>query len=415
MNIEELLQETLDERATRVTGDEELAQNVMRRARGRRGRRAAVGLTALLVVVIVIVLAMAATMPRNGKVVPDPRATAVPSVDPTTSAVYRVVEGPQPIATSNGAAIGLLPRVELRGSVTWFVGAGLSVALPATVAGSRGIAATESGWVISTVSDSFTGGDTDAGAQILAVSRSGQIRPLFTGAIRSIAVSPDGMQVADVETTERPQWSVRMVARQISDGRVIRTVGLPYGQPGSWPYPSLVWTSDGIVASNPSSATSVAGATVLVQGTSITDLAPVIGVFAVPGSSAVIEVVADTDRTCVRRVASVASLPVGSWFWCGPVDSVIPLGGGLTLIKATVAGGAAPQEVWVVDENAATVTKVPVAPSLQATNLRTMVALTGTSVLVDDVVPGDWLRWDVVKNSLEVAPLPSGTNAVITW
>ena len=424
MSIEELLRETLDERATRVRGDDDVAAKVIHRVRGRRGRRVFIGLSALVIVVIVVVLTITWTLPRNGRVSPDPRATAVPSVSPTngtatgsatTDVTFRVVQGPLPTGSGPGAAIGILPRVELRGSVTWFVAGGVSVALPATVAGSRGIAVTAAGWVISTISSSFTGGDTDAGAQILTVSNTGVVRTLTTGAIRSMAVSPDGTQVADVETTERPLWTVQLVTRRLSDGALVGTVGLSYGSPGSWPYPSLLWTPDGIVASNPFLTTPAPGATVLVHGATITDLAPVLGVFAVPGGADVVEVVQHADRACVRQVASVASPLAAPLAWCGSIETVVPLGDGLILVAPKVTGGAAPQDVWVVDTRASTVTELPVDPALQATNLRTVVALTGTSVLVDDLATGDWLRWDVVKNNVEVAPLPSGAKAAISW
>jgi hypothetical protein len=242
MSIEELLRETLDERVARVTGDEDLAENVIRRSRGRRGRRAVAGLSALVVVVIVVVLTLAQTAPRNTAVVPDPRATAVPSVSPITplgsisgvDTTYRILQGPQPSTkASGGAPISVTPRVERRGTTTWLVTPTTSVALPTSVNGARSIQQAGSSWVVFTVSNAYTGGDTDPYAQILVVSASGAVKSLVTGAVRSVAVNLDGTQVASVETVERPTWSVTLVVRRLADGGVVRTVALPYGQPGS--------------------------------------------------------------------------------------------------------------------------------------------------------------------------------------
>lgn len=408
MSIEELLRETLGERANGVTGDDDLAQKVIRRARGRRGRRVTLGLSVLVIVVIVVVLTLAQTVSRNVTVVPDPRATAVPTV-------YRVVDGPQPIMSGTGAPIGLLPRVERRGSVTWFVTDGVSVALPASVAGSRGISAIASGWVIATISDGFTGGDTDSGAQILTVSRAGAVRSLATGAIRSVAVSPDGAQVADIETTERPLWAVQLVTRRLSDGALIRAVGLSYGSPGSWPFPSLVWTPDGIVASNPSVAPSVPSATVLVQGAKITDLAPITNAYGIPGSSDVMLVVTGKDGYCIHRVAVVSPTITDPAVLCGPMRRVLALTDDVAVVAADSPVGVAPDQAVIVSRTAGTLTRLPLAAELQQTDLNLMVADSATTVLVFDSDRQRWLRWDVVRNTVETAPLPSGTNAAVSW
>jgi len=65
----------------------------------------------------------------------------------------------------------------------------------------------------------------------------------------------------------------------------LRKVPLPYGSRGEWPYEALSWTTDGIVASNQSGSITVAGATVLVRDKTVTDEAPITGIYRVPLST----------------------------------------------------------------------------------------------------------------------------------
>ena len=416
MSIEELLRETLDERATRVTGDDDLGQTVIRRASGRRGRLVFLGLSALVIVVIVVVLTIVKTAPRNTAVLPDPRATATPSVSPPTpaasiSGAYRVVQGPQPgTKATNGVPISVTPRIEVRGTTVNLVTPRGTAALPLSVNGARSIQAAGSNWVVFTVSSDFTGGDTDPGAQILIVSSSGAVRALVTDDVRSVAVSPDGTQVASVETVEtRTVWSVTLVVRRIADGGVVRKVSLPYGSRGEWPYDTLVWTSDGILASNQSGSTTVAGATVLVKGTVVTDLAPITGIYRVASSTDLFVTVSTPPETCLSDWLPAAA-PVT--ILCGHLGDVTPLGKERVLVQ--VADSNQTQAV-LADTTTGTVALLTVPPALQQVYLNGLVADTATSVLVPDSTTKSWWRWDVVANTVEAAPLPDGAKAAISW
>jgi len=422
MSIEELLQETLDERATHVPADEDLAQHVIRRASGRRGRRVAVGMSAVAIVVIVVVLAITQTEPRNTRVVPDPRATAVPSVGPTTPmasisglvTTYRTVQGPEPrTAAAAGAAISVTPRVERRGTTTWLVTPTTSVALPTSVNGVRSIQPAGSSWVVFTISNAFTGGDTDPSAQILVVSASGAVKSLVTGAVRSVAVSMAGTEVASVETVERPTWSVTLVVRRLADGGVVRKVALPYGQAGEWPYGALAYTPEGIVASNQSGAITVAGGTVLVRQSVVTDEAPVTGIYWVPSSMDRYVTSASGGSTCLGfSVKSTTTSATSASIVCGHLGGITLLENGLVLVTLTDADGS---QALVADTVVGTVTLLTVPPVVQKAALIGAVAETATKVLVPDYGSGVWWRWDVVSNTVETAPLPSGTNAAISW
>jgi len=79
MSIEELLQETLHDRATHVADDDDLGPQVIRRARGRRGRRVTVGMSAVVLVVIVVVLTITATLQRTTRIAPDPARLPFPA------------------------------------------------------------------------------------------------------------------------------------------------------------------------------------------------------------------------------------------------------------------------------------------------------------------------------------------------
>ena len=416
MSIEELLRQTLDERAARVTGDDDLAQNVIR-ARGRR--RAVVGLSALVILVIVVALALSQSVTAHRSVVPDPRATAVPSVAPPAPTAsysgfvtgYRVVQGPGPTSrSSDGAPISATPRVEVRGTTTYLVTPTSSVALPSTVNGARSIQPAGTSWVVFTVSSGFTGGDTDSAAQILVVSPSGDVRALTTGAVRSIAVSPDGTQVASVETVEtKSTWSVTLVVRRIADGGVVRTVALPYGSRGEWPYGALVWTSDGILASNQSGSVTAAGATVLVRQSVMTDEAPITGIFPVPSSTDLFVTFTKAGSTCLSPWVPAAA-PVA--ILCGKLGDVTPLGNGRVLLQFSESDGL---HALVADTTTRTVTVLPESPGLQQLYLVGLVADSATTVLVPDFANKMWWRWEVVTNTVEAAPLPEGAKAAISW
>jgi hypothetical protein len=419
MSIEELLQETLDEQATRVTGDDDLAPQVIRRARGRRGW----GISAVVIVVIVVVLTITSTLQRTTTVAPDPRATAVPSVAPKTPAAsipglvttYPTVQGPTPrTAAAAGAAIAVSPRVERRGTTTWLVTPTSSVALPASVNGARSIQSAGSDWIVFTVSTDFTGGDTDPGARILVVSSNGAVRSLVTDDVRSVAVSPDGTQVASVETVEtRSTWTVTLVVRRISDGGVVRKVALPYGSRGEWPYEALSWTTDGIVASIHSGAMTVAGGTVLVRQNVVTDEAPVTGIYRVPLSTDGYVTSASGGSTCLGFSASSTTTPATSEsILCGRVGSITVLASGLVLVLFTDTDGS---QAVVADPVLRTVTLLTLPPEIQNAALVGAVAEGATTVLIPVPLSGAWWRWDVVSNTAETAPLPSGSNAAINW
>ncbi len=419
MSIEELLRETLDERATPVTGDDDLALHVIRRAHGRRGRRVAVGMSAVVIVVIVVVLTITQTMQRNSRVVPDPRGTAVPSVGPMTPVAsfpglltgYRSVQGAEPrTSAAAGAAISVTPRVERRGTPTWFVTPTTSIALPPSVNGARSIQPAGSSWVVFTMSTDFTGGDTDPGAQILIVSSSGVVRALVTDDVRSVAVSPDGTQVASVETVEtRSTWSVTLVVRRIADGGIVRKAALPYGQRGEWPYESLVWTADGILASNQFGSSSVAGATVLVNQNVVTDEAPITGVYPVPSSTELLVTRTKSGSTCLSSwVPAAAPIEI----LCGDLGVVTPLGNGRVLVVPFASDGS---RAFVADTVSRTLTLLKLPVGVQEAFLVGAVAETATTVLVPVLQSGAWWRWDVLSNTAETAALPSGTTAAISW
>jgi hypothetical protein len=431
MSIEELLQETLDERATRVAGDDDLARQVIRRARGRRGRRVLLGLFAFLVVAIVLALVISQSMSRGGRVVPDIRATAVPSVSATTSTsplpgvttAYRILQGPDGALTAAdklpaGSAVGTLPRVERRGSVTWFLASSgghaqpdVSVALPSDVNGARTIVPALDGWVVQTVSASFTGGDADPGSKILLVSFTGKVTTMATGAIRSVAVSPVGDQVAHVETSERPTWSVSLVVQRAGTTTVLRRVPLTYGGPGSWPYRLLAWTGDGIVASN--AATPTANGTVRVQESTVTDISPVTAVWTAPDDTSFTVASSGVgDQTCVYA----SSLPAfgGTPVACGPMSVVGALAEGGVLASMDDVSGATPRAV-VIDTRAKTLTVVTVPAAIAAVGMGTVFPDGPGRVLVQDAQAKLWLRWNLVANTVETAALPDGTNSAISW
>jgi len=422
MSIEELLQETMDERATRVRGDDDLAQKVIHRARGRRGRRALVGLSALVIVVIVVILTITQTLPRTSKVFPDPRGTAVPSVSPATplasisgvSTTYRILQGPQPVTgVSAGAPVSITPRVERRGTATWLVTPTTSAALPTSVNGARSIQQAGPSWVVFTISAAYTGGDTDPGAQILVVSSSGAVKSLVTGAVRSVAVSVDGTQVASVETVERPAWSVTLVVRRLADGGAVRKVALPYGQPGEWPYDALAWTPEGIVASNQSGAVSAAGATVLVHGDAVSDAAPVTGIYGAPKSMDLYATSASAGTACLGYSIKATTTPATSaTILCGHLGVITPLENGRVLVELSESDGT---QAILADTVAGTLTLLTFPVELQKAFVLGAVAESAASLLVPDYGTGVWWRWNIVSNSVEVAPLPSGVNAVFSW
>jgi hypothetical protein len=423
MSIEELIRETLDDRATHVTADDNLAVQIVRRARGRRGRRAALGIFAVVIVVIVVVLTFTQTLPHTTRVAPDPRATAVPSLSPRTPAAsipglvttYPTVQGPAPrTAAAAGTAIAVSPRVERRGTTTWLVTQTSSVALPASVNGARSIQSAGSSWIVFTVSSDYTGGDTDPGARILVVSSSGAVRSLVTDDVRSIALSPDGTQIASVETVEtRTVWSVTLIVRRIADGAVIRKVPLPYGSRGEWPYEALSWTTDGIVASNQSGSITVAGATVLVRDKTVTDEAPITGMYRVPLSIDGYVTSASGGSTCLSFSASSTTTPATSEsILCGRVGSITVLSSGLGLVLFTDTDGS---QAVVADPVSRKVTVLTVPPEVYTAALVGAVAEGATTVLVPDYTTKTWWRWDVVANTVETAPLPSGAKAAISW
>jgi len=82
------------------------------------------------------------------------------------------------------------------------------------------------------------------------------------------------------------------------------------------------------------------------------------------------------------------------------------------LVTLTDADGS---QALVADTVAGTVTLLTVPPVVQKAALIGAVAETATKVLVPDYRSGVWWRWDVVSNTVETAPLPSGTNAAISW
>ena len=421
MSIEELLRETLEAQANRVRGLDDLAKKVIRQAHSRRMGRAMFGLAALVIVMIVVILTINQVMARTSKVFPDPRGTAEPSVSQpspvatpaTGTSDFRIVEGPRPTELLTGGAVNLLPRGERRGQQTWFVAPGVSLPLP-TGAPLTGLQATAFGWVFMTLGSTPDGASSDPVYQVIAVSREGATRSLATGAVRSMAVSPDGTQLADVQIMQSP-LSVHLVVRQISDGKLLRTVALPAQQPSTGAYPSLVWTSDGIVASDPYYGPSAPGAALLIQGQSVKDLAPITHVLAIPGSSDVMATTWEAGRTCVRREATLGSVPTGPTLWCGEVNSVMPLGNGLTLITEKAVGGVTPTEAFVVNERTQTVAGLTLAADLRANVLQQVVADAGSTVLVPDLAFVRWIRWDVVTNTVELAAYPDGTTGVITW
>jgi hypothetical protein len=264
--------------------------------------------------------------------------------------------------------------------------------------------------VVFTVSSDFTGGDTDPGAQILVVSPSGDVRALATDAVRSIAVSPDGTQVASVETVEtKSTWSVTLVVRRIGDGGVVRKVPLPYGSRGEWPYETLVWTSDGILASNQSGAVTADGATVLVRESVITDETPITGIYPVPSSTDLFVTFTNAGATCLSKWLP-ASAPVA--ILCGSFGVVTPLGNGRVLLQLAASDG---QHALLADTRAGTVTVLLESPALQQLFLVDPVVDSATTVLVPDFATKTWWRWDVVANTLESAPLPAGAKVVLSW
>ena len=422
MSIEELLQETLHDRATHVADDDDLGPQVIRRARGRRGRRVTVGMSAVVLVVIVVVLTITATLQRTTRIAPDPRATAVPSVSPKTPAAsipglvttYQVAQGLPPSAgVASGAPISVTPRLEVRGATTYLVTPTAAVALPATVNGARSIQPAGPNWVVFTVSSDYTGGDSDTAARILVVSPSGVVRALVTDDVRSIAVSPDGAQVASVETVEtRTVWSVTLVVRRIADGAVLRKVPLPYGSRGEWPYEALSWTTDGIVASNQSGSITVAGATVLVRDKTVTDEAPITGIYRVPLSTDGYVTSASGGSTCLSFSASSTTPATSEGILCGRVGSITVLSSGLALVLFTDTDGS---QAVVADPVSRMVTVLTLPPEVYNAALIGAVADGARTVLVPDYTTKTWWRWDVVSNTVETAPLPSGAKAAISW
>jgi hypothetical protein len=422
MSIDELLRETLDERAARVGGDEDLATNVLRRSRNARTRGAVVGLSTLAVVVIVVVLTLTQMTSRNTAVVPDPRATASPSVGPGApqssisgvSTTYRILQGPVPTLPTVGTPIAVTPRVERRGAATWLVTPTTSVALPPSVNQARSIQPAGSGWVVFTVSTGYTGGDTDLGAQILVVSSSGTVVSFATGALRSVAVSPDGAQVAYVETVETSStWSVTLVVRRIADGGVVRKVALPYGQRGEWPYSALAWTPVGIFASNQSGAVTAPGGTVLVRGDSVTEEAPITGIYRDPASADLYVTSSSAGSTCLGYAIKATTTPATSaTILCGHLGAVTPLENGRVLVLLADTDG---KQAVLADTVAGTLTLLTMPPGLQLGYTVGFPAESGTSVLVLDVGNNVWWRWKVLTNAVETAPFPSGTNAVLSW
>lgn len=424
MSFDDQVRTTLAERAATVSGDPDLATTIIEQARTSRRRSWLVrGLVSVLSILVVIVLIATNVFGRDRVTGPDPRATGRPaqttpvptglSTNATTTSSgittpYRVVDGPAPTSAGTGSPISLLPRVERRGSTTWFAAPGVSVALPSSVNGARMVLPAVAGWIIYTVSAAFTGGDTDAEAQILAVSSAGGVRSLVTGAVRSVAVSPDGNQVASVETTERP-WTVRLVVRQISDGAEVRRVTLPYGQPGEWPYSALLWTSAGILASNQSGAVSVPGASVLVKQDAVTDLPPVTGIFQKPGDTETFATVVDAGRECIGAIAIPSSDPLV--LTCGAFGAVTPLGKGRLLISLFASDG---KDAFLLDVDQATVTRLTL-PDEVANAFLAVYPETDATVLVTNLTSNGWLRWNVVTNTVERAALPAGASSVITW
>lgn len=423
MSFDDEVRAALAARSDVIRDDPELAATVVARAQKSRRRAWLLrALIAVLSILVAVVLVTTNVFGRSRVTGPDPRGTGQPvrtatpavSTSPTASAKvttpYLTVDGPAPTVNGTGAAVSLVPRVERRTSGTWFVTSGVSMVLPTSVNGARKIEVAGSGWILLTVSDTFTGGDSDPGAQILAISSTGSVRSLVTGDVRSLAVSPDGTQVASVETTDRP-WTVRLLVRSISNASVVRTVSIPFGQSGQWPYKVLLWTSIGILASNQSRGITQPRASIVVQQDTVTDLASVTGFFQLPGqTNNTFATFAQAGLTCVGSLpAPVSDTPVMS---CGPFGNVTPLGKGLLLVTLVDSDG---KQAVLIDVAKSTLTRLTLPDPVAKTYLNEAFAETATTVLVPDFETKVWLRWDVVQNSVEQAPLPAGASSVITW
>lgn len=425
MTIEEMVTRTLADRARDIQAADDLASSVIRRGT-RRTRWLVVTLIVLVTVALVSASIVTYGTRRYSRTGPDPRATGVPVSTATPSQAsatgpsvatptvritssYRQLIGPEPTVAGTGAAISVMPRLERRGQRMWFVAPGVSVMLPATVGGTRSISAAGTGWIIFTISADFTGGDTDPGAQILFVTGGGGLRTLVTGAVRSVAVSPDGTQVASVETTDQP-WAVRLLVRQIANAGLVRTVVLPTLERGSWPYRSLAWNSAGIVATNQTTNLAAAGLSVLVQSQTVTDLQPVTGVFPLPGTDELYATSSQgSGRVCVGGITLPATDP--PTYACGPFGIVTPLSSGRLLVTLLDGAGT---EAAAISAKDRTVTLLRLPALLAQGYLMEVVPETATTVLVK-ATSGTWWRWDVERNTAEPAPLPAGVDSVFSW
>lgn len=443
MNIEELLRRTLIERAARVPSDGDLAQNIIRQAHSRRGHRLLAGLFALLTVVVVVALAIAQNITTHRSVAPDPRSTATPSITtqtptPTTSSKassqgfttnYRVIQGPDPITKSaGGAPIAVTPRSELRSTKAFVSTSGYessqmaylvtptsSVALPDTVAQARSIQQAGTDWMVFTMSDSFTGGDTDADAKILIVSPEGGIRTLSTDVLRSVTVNPDGTEVASVETflaeerQEGTTMSVQLVIRRIADGKVVRRVDLPRALRGSWPYGTLVWTDDGILVSDGYLPEAKTASTLLIRGSIVTEEAATVAVVEAPPSRDLFAWFSNAGSMCLTSWTAGATPKA---ILCGDLSEFVThLGEGRVLLNFADWDST---RSLVVDTRAHTVTVLQRPTALEHSYLAEAVMESATSVLAQDEKQ-TWWRWDIETNTAENAPLPTGVLNALRW
>jgi hypothetical protein len=88
------------------------------------------------------------------------------------------------------------------------------------------------------------------------------------------------------------------------------------------------------------------------------------------------------------------------------------LSSGLVLVLFTDTDGS---QAAVADPVSRTVTVLTVPAEVYTAALVGAVAEGATTVLVPDYTTKTWWRWDVVNNTVETAPLPSGAIAAISW
>lgn len=262
--LEELLRATLGDRAELIEdpGPTDRANQVIAQARATSTRRVATTAGAVL---LALALAgggiyAARNLGQDTTPKPDPRGpvTASPSLPATTT--------PTPVRVKPSFAANVVPyraatqlptgeplsfwRTEKRAGRMVLVTDAVRALPEGTGAGAR-ILPIRDGWLLWTMGDAFTGGDTDPGARVIHVPRSGKAAIWAEGPMTELAISPDGQQVAWLAHTDDLAKPPVLTLHRVSDGSLVRRIPLKAALVNGMAVRGSIraWTREGLLVS----------------------------------------------------------------------------------------------------------------------------------------------------------------------